>query len=133
STFNFQLSTSPKWIAIAGLLVAASGFWEMQGWTTTPASADYFTTWAGLALNGLGFGLLISPVTATALQWGGLARAALSSASVNLSRMIGMMVSLSALTALGLRHFQSLMLSHPAVLVANPGESAAAFAARQAE
>ncbi len=130
-TLDLGPSTAPRWIAIAGLLVAAAGFWEMQSWTTT--SADSFTTWVGLALNGLGFGLLISPVTATALQWGGLARAALSAASVNLSRMIGMMVSLSALTALGLRHFQGLMLSHPAVLVANLGESAAAFAARQAD
>jgi hypothetical protein len=47
--------------------------------------------------------------------------------------MVGMMVSLSALTALGLRHFQELMASHPAVIFAEPGETAEAFAARQAE
>src|SRR2546430_10346348 len=58
------------------------------------------STWLGLALNGLGFGLLVSPVTATALSWGGLPRAALSAASVNLSRVVGMMVCLSLITAL---------------------------------
>jgi MFS family permease len=119
-----------RWIAIAGLLAATAGFTEMSRWTTT--SADAPLTWLGLALNGLGFGLLISPVTATALQWGGVSRAALSAASVNLARMIGMMVSLSALTVLGLRRFQDLMASHPAVIFANPGESVEAFAARQA-
>lgn len=120
-----------SWIAIAGLLVTSLGFWEMSGWTAQ--SADLPTTWLGLALNGLGFGLLISPVTATALQWAGLGRAALSAAMVNLSRMVGMIVSLSALTALGLRYFQDRMAAHPAVIVANPGETAEAFAARQAE
>ncbi|HKP54554.1 MAG TPA: MFS transporter [Chloroflexia bacterium] len=98
-----------RWIAIAGLLITAAGFWQMAGWTTT--SADDPLTWLGLALNGLGFGLLISPVTTTALQWGGLERAALSAASVNLSRMVGMMVSLSILAVLGLRHFKDLMAS----------------------
>src|SRR5687768_12013867 len=120
-----------RWIGVAGLLVTAAGFWMMTGWTTE--SADYPLTWLGLALNGTGFGLLLSPVTATALQWAGRERAALAAASVNLSRMIGMILSLSALTVAGLRHFQSRMASHPAVIFANPGETAEAFAARQAE
>ncbi|MBF6613481.1 MAG: MFS transporter [Chloroflexi bacterium] len=120
-----------RWIAVAGLLFTSIGSWEMAGWTLT--SADSLTTWVGLAANGLGFGLLISPVTATALQWGGLRRAALSAASVNLSRMVGTLVSLSAVTVLGLRRFKELMSSHPAVLFANPGESAEAFAKRQAD
>jgi hypothetical protein len=118
-------------IAMAGLLFAAAGFWEMHNWTIT--SADDPTTWLGLGLNGLGFGLLISPVTATALQWGGLKRAALSAASVNLARMIGMMVSLSALTTLGLHRFQDLMASHPAPIFQNAGETAEQFAQRQAD
>ena len=115
---------------MAGLVAAAGGFWGMHEWTTQ--SADYPSTWLGLALNGLGFGLLLSPVTATALSWGGPARAALSAASVNLSRVVGMMVCLSLITALGLRRFQALMVSHPAVVFPNPGESAESFAARQA-
>jgi hypothetical protein len=120
-----------RWIAAAGLLVAAGGFWLMSGWTAT-SSYDPLT-WLGLALNGVGFGLLVSPVTATALQWGGEGRAALSAATVNLARMVGMLASLSALTALGLRYFQSLMSSHPAALFANPGETAQEFLKRQAE
>jgi hypothetical protein len=88
-------------------------------------------TWLGLALNGLGFGLLISPVTATAVQWGGLKRAALSAASVNVARIIGMMVSLSALTTLGLHRFQTLMADHPAPILQKAGETAEQFAKRQ--
>jgi MFS family permease len=122
---------SYRWVAVPGLLLAAAGFWEMHNWTLR--SVDDPVTWLGLALNGLGFGLLISPVTATALQWGGLKRAALSAASVNLSRMIGMMVSLSALTALGLHRFQQLMSEHPIPLFQAAGETAEQFAQRQAD
>ena len=120
-----------RWIAVLGLIVTALGFWEMSTWSL--AAPDTPLNWLGLGLNGLGFGLLVSPVTATALQWGGLKRAALSAASVNLSRMVGMMVSLSVLTALGLRRFQELMTSHPAPILPNPGESAEQFAQRQVD
>lgn len=120
-----------RWIAVAGLLFAAAGFWEMHNWTIT--SADDPLTWFGLGMNGLGFGLLISPVTATALQWGGLKRAALSAALVNLARMIGMMVSLSALTTVGLQRFQALMAEHPAPIFQNVGETAEQYAQRQAD
>ncbi|HUP27464.1 MAG TPA: MFS transporter [Chloroflexia bacterium] len=120
-----------RWIALAGLLAAAGGFAQMTSWSVS--SAEDPLTWLGLALNGLGFGLLLSPVTATALQWAGREQAALSAASVNLSRMVGMMVSLSLLTTLGLQHFQSRMAAHPAVIFANPGETTEAFTARQAE
>ncbi len=120
-----------RWIAVLGLLVSAGGFLEMSGWTL--AAPDAPLNWLGLALNGLGFGLLVAPVTATALQWGGLKRAALAAASVNLSRMVGMMVSLSVLTVLGLRRFQELMSAHPAVIFANPGETPEHFAQRQAD
>lgn len=120
-----------RWVALAGLLVTAAGFWEMSMWSL--AAPDSALNWVGLGLNGLGFGLLVSPVTATALQWGRLKQAALSAASVNLSRMVGMMVSLSVLTVLGLRRFQELMASHPAVILKNAGETDAQFVQRQAD
>ncbi|HEX8230669.1 MAG TPA: MFS transporter [Chloroflexia bacterium] len=120
-----------RWVAVLGFVVTALGFWEMSTWNL--ASPDAPLNWLGLALNGLGFGLLVSPVTATALQWGGLKRAALSAASVNLARMVGMMVSLSVLTVLGLRRFQELMSAHPAPIVAGAGETAEQFAQRQVD
>jgi MFS family permease len=120
-----------RWVAVLGFVVTAIGFWEMSAWSL--AAPDTPLNWLGLALNGLGFGLLVSPVTATALQWGGLKRAALSAASVNLSRMIGMMVSLSILTVLGLRRFQELMSAHPAPIIPNQGETAEQFAQRMAD
>lgn len=120
-----------RWIAIAGLVITAVGFFEMRGWTIT--AADDPLTWLGLALDGLGFGLLISPVTATALQWGGAGRAALSAASVNVTRIMGMMVSLSALTTLGLHRFQEFMADHPAAIIQAADETAEQFAQRQAD
>ncbi|HET6313526.1 MAG TPA: MFS transporter [Chloroflexia bacterium] len=120
-----------RWVAVLGLIVTALGFWEMSAWSL--AAPDAPLNWLGLALNGLGFGLLISPVTATALQWGGLKRAALSAASVNVSRMIGMMVSLSVLTVLGLHRFQELMSAHPAPIVPFRDETAEQFAQRTAD
>jgi hypothetical protein len=92
------------------LLATAAGFWQMSTWGLT--SADDLLTWVGLALNGFGFGLLISPVTATALHWAGLQRAATAAATVNVARMVGMMVSLSVLTVWGLRHFQTRMADY---------------------
>ncbi|MEO5953049.1 MAG: MFS transporter [Chloroflexia bacterium] len=120
-----------RWIAVAGLVITAAGFFEMRGWSIT--AADDPLTWLGLGLNGLGFGLLISPVTATALQWGGAGRAALSAASVNVTRIMGMMVSLSALTTLGLHRFQELMANHPAAIIQEAGETVEQFAQRQAD
>ncbi|MDQ3705868.1 MAG: MFS transporter [Chloroflexota bacterium] len=120
-----------RWVAVLGLIVTALGFWEMSTWNL--AAPDAPLNWLGLALNGLGFGLLVSPVTATALQWGGLKRAALSAASVNLARMVGMMVSLSILTVLGLRRFQELMSAHPAPIVPLANETAEQFAQRQVD
>jgi MFS family permease len=120
-----------RWVAVMGLIVTGLGFWEMSTWSL--AAPDAPLNWLGLALNGLGFGLLVSPVTATALQWGGLKRAALSAASVNLSRMVGMMVSLSILTVLGLRRFQELMTAHPAPIIPFQGETAEQFAQRTAD
>ncbi|MDQ3930409.1 MAG: hypothetical protein M3328_14850, partial [Chloroflexota bacterium] len=44
---------------------------------------------------------------------------------------VGMMVSLSILTVLGLRHFQELMSAHPAPIVPLANETAEQFAQRQ--
>src|SRR5262249_53586738 len=64
-----------RWIAAAGMLCAALGFWLMSGWTLdathTPLSIrtpDLLMT-LHLALVGFGFGLVIAPITATTLAW----------------------------------------------------------------
>jgi EmrB/QacA subfamily drug resistance transporter len=118
-----------RWVAVAGMLCTAAGFWLMSGWRT---DTDGLIMTAHLALAGFGLGLVIAPVTATTLAWVDEDQAGLAAATVNTARMVGMMVGLSALSAWGLELFKSLMANHPAPL---PGlaETEAAYNARLAD
>jgi EmrB/QacA subfamily drug resistance transporter len=126
-----------RWVAAAGMLCAAAGFWLMSGWrldaTHTPLTLQTpeLLMTLHLALVGFGFGLVIAPVTATTLAWVDEEQAGVASALVNTARMVGMMVGLSALTAWALELFKNLMAPHPAPL---PGlaETAEAYNARLA-
>lgn len=100
-----------RWVTTAGLACAAGGFFLMSGWQAAEAEG---TMTLHLALAGLGFGLVIAPITATALHWVSLAQAGLAAALVNTARMVGAMVGLSLLSAWGLELFKSIMAPHPA-------------------
>jgi hypothetical protein len=102
-----------RWLTAAGLLFAAAGLWLMSGWALDTPDLERTLH---LALAGFGFGVVIAPITSTALQWVRRDEAALGAALVNTARMVGMMIGLSALSAWGLELFKSLMASHPAPL-----------------
>ena len=96
--------------AALGMLLSTAMFAVMSTW---PASALSDSLWhmritqsdVVLAACGLGFGLAIAPVNAAML---GAVRASLhglASALVVVARMVGMLVGLSVLTAVGLRSF----------------------------
>jgi predicted cobalt transporter CbtA len=85
-----------------------------------------------LSLGGFGFGLLLAPLTVTAIVWAGPARAGVAAALVTLMRMVGMMIGLSALTSYGLGRFD-IMVRDLALPLPMPGETAEALAQRQAE
>ncbi|HXN91422.1 MAG TPA: MFS transporter [Candidatus Sulfotelmatobacter sp.] len=98
--------------AALGILVSAVAFLQMSGWSATELSlrvgplrqAD-----VALALCGLGFGLVIAPLTAAVL---GLTRAqshGLATSLVVLARTMGMLIGLSALTAYGLHRFHQIL------------------------
>jgi MFS family permease len=98
--------------AALGILVSAVAFLQMSGWSATELSlrlgplrqADI-----ALALCGLGFGLVIAPLTAAVL---GLTRAqshGLATSLVVLARTMGMLIGLSALTAYGLHRFHQIL------------------------
>jgi MFS family permease len=98
--------------AALGILVSAVAFLQMSGWSATELSlrlgplrqADI-----SLALCGLGFGLVIAPLTAAVL---GLTRAqshGLATSLVVLARTMGMLIGLSALTAYGLHRFHQIL------------------------
>ncbi|MBI3977879.1 MAG: MFS transporter [Chloroflexi bacterium] len=118
-----------RFVTVAGLLACAASFLLLSRW---PATAhDGSMTW-DLALGGLGFGLLLAPITTTAIAWAGPGRGAVAASLVTLMRMVGMTVGLSALTSYGLGRFNGLVRDLPLPLPL-PGEAAEALALRQSE
>ena len=90
--------------AAIGMALSTAMFAVMATWSDTALNGVVAST-AVLAVCGLGFGIAIAPVNAAVL---GAVRAALhglASAMVVVARMVGMLVGLSVLTAVGLRTF----------------------------
>jgi len=90
-------------VTAAGMACAAAGFWLMSGWDVTTleqASATF-----PLVLGGFGFGLALAPVNAAVLASTDDEVHGLASALVVVSRMVGMLVGISALTTIGLRRY----------------------------
>jgi MFS family permease len=112
--------------AVAGCALTALGFWLMHLW---PLHVDEPAITISTTLAGTGFGLVIAPITTSAINAAGAARAASASAVVTVLRMVGMIVGLAALTAWGLSYFKALVGANPLPL-ARPGESAADYSAR---
>ncbi|HYL07718.1 MAG TPA: MFS transporter, partial [Candidatus Udaeobacter sp.] len=98
--------------AAAGIALSAVAFLQMSGWR-----ADELSLHAGplrqadiaLALCGLGFGLVIAPLTAAVLALTRAQSHGLATSLVVLARTMGMLVGLSALTAFGLYRFHQIL------------------------
>jgi hypothetical protein len=113
-----------------GMLLSTAMFAVMSTWPSTALSDSLWHTGitrsdAVLAACGLGFGLAIAPVNAAVL---GAVRASLhglASALVVVARMVGMLVGLSVLTAVGLRTFNATQSHIPSPLQLCPQTPAA--------
>jgi MFS family permease len=90
-------------IAAAGLALAGAMFVLMTGWERDALRHPGATV--VLMLCGFGFGLAISPVNTAILAATGADSHGLVSALVVVARMVGMLVGVSALTAIGLRRY----------------------------
>ena len=111
---------------LVGLGLGALGFVWMSGWgldISDPALSLH------LATGGLGFGLVIAPLLATAMNAGGEEYRGTAAAFITVARMLGMTLGLAALSAWGMGYFQVLTaeLSFPLPVA---GETAAALAER---
>lgn len=111
---------------VLGLIVAVAGFWLMSRWKVDmaaqavaffdhlrqgPASPDARGTGfmaAGLALAGIGVGLTIAPLGTAVINGVGEQERGMASALVIILRLIGMSVSMSSMTAFGLRQTTAL-------------------------
>jgi MFS family permease len=98
--------------AAAGIALSALAFLQMSSWR-----ADELTLHlgplrqadVGLALCGIGFGLVIAPITAAVLDLTRDQSHGLAASLVVLARTMGMLVGLSVLTAFGLYRFHRIL------------------------
>jgi MFS family permease len=99
-------------VAATGMLLSAAAFLQMSTWP-----ANELTLQVGpvrqadlaLALCGLGFGVVIAPLTAAVLTLTRDQSHGLATSLVVLARTMGMLVGLSALTAFGLYRFHQIL------------------------
>jgi MFS family permease len=96
----------------AGITVSAGAFVQMSTWTSNELSYHLGPVrQADLALGmcGLGFGLVIAPLTAGVLTLTRAQSHGLATSLVVLARTLGMLAGLSALTAFGLYRFHQIL------------------------
>ena len=97
--------TGVREVCITGLALMGAGLLFMSGWET---DVGEFRLTVPLVAAGLGFGLVIPPISVSALSaapshyWGAAA------SLVTASRMVGMALGLAALSAWGIERFYSL-------------------------
>ena len=115
-----------RWSVIAGLIVSVAGFWMMSLWRVemaaqavaffdnvrqgfgSLAARDTGFMAAGLALAGIGLGLTIAPILTAVVNAVGDQERGMAAALVIILRLIGMSISMSSMTAYGLRRTTAL-------------------------
>ena len=105
-------------VAALGMACATVGFWTMSRWDVDQLH-HHLSSGAVLALTGLGFGLALAPVNAALLASTDDAAHGVTSALLVVSRMVGMLVGISALTTIGLRRYYATLpadISDPATV-----------------
>jgi hypothetical protein len=84
-----------------------------------------------LLMAGFGFGLVVGPIGATVTHASGGRWLATGSALVTVSRMVGMVLALSALSSWGVRRYNALSAGITIPFAKQPGETDAHFQAAQ--
>lgn len=98
-------------VTAAGMAFAATGFALMTRWDIN--ALEQASSNIALVLCGFGFGLALPPINAAILASTDSAVHGVSSAMVVVARMVGMLVGISALTAIGLRRYYSYLEDNP--------------------
>ena len=98
-------------VAAPGLALTCGAMLAMTGWGRGAFDAPSATL--VLVLAGLGLGLTLAPVNNAALASAGPSELATVSSLVVVARMVGMVVGLALLTAIGLRQYYSAVAELP--------------------
>ncbi len=98
-------------VAGAGLALAAVGLAVMATWGR--GSLDHASSTVVLALTGLGIGLALAPVNDAALAEAAHDTHGTASALVVVARMVGMVVGVALLTAIGLHQYYGVVATLP--------------------
>jgi MFS family permease len=110
--------------ALLGLAAAALGFWLMHFW---PIHVDLGQMTASTLICGLGFGLVIAPISTTAINAVRSQQMGMAASIVTVLRMVGMILGLAALTSWGLGRFYDIV--HAAKMPSGMTPLSPAFAA----
>ncbi|MUM35035.1 MFS transporter, partial [Mycolicibacterium sp. CBMA 361] len=107
-------------VAFAGLLIAAGAYVLVSHWDMNVLEATHDlaivtlpTLPTDLIIAGLGLGLVIGPLTSATLRVVPTAQHGIASAAVVVSRMIGMLIGMAALSAWGLYKFNQNLATLP--------------------
>jgi MFS family permease len=95
-------------VAAIGMAVAAGGYVLIAAWPLAALAGPFPTAQTDLVIAGLGLGLVIAPVAGAVLDATEPGQHAAASAAAVISRTIGMLVGVAALSAWGLHRFQVL-------------------------
>lgn len=116
-----------RWTASGGLLLVVIGYGAL--WLGL-RGGDHLAMIPGLLLAGAGFGMVVAPIGATAIDSAPPADRGVAAGLTILFRLLGMTTGISALTAIGIRRLQALTANVEPV-VQRTGESTAEFLVRQ--
>jgi MFS family permease len=94
-------------VGIAGALLASVGFFLMRFWDVHP---NWTLITISTVIAGAGFGLIVAPISTTALNTAGNARFGMAAAIVTALRMIGMILGLAALSSWGVDQYLTLIV-----------------------
>jgi MFS family permease len=120
-------------IAAAGMAVAAGAFVTMSGWPATALTGGIAVSDAELVAAGLGFGLAIAPTNAAVLAAVPRQLHGLAMSLVVVARTIGMLVGISALTAVALHRFYRAAARIPSPTMLCPSDAVACPAYQRLE
>lgn len=114
-------------VVLIGLALASAGFWLMSGW---PNDLEVPRMARELGLGGFGFGLVIAPVGAAAINAARSRDLGIASGIVIVMRLLGMTIGISALTGWAVSRLNRALVSLPP-LQQKVGETLGNYLARE--